>query len=182
MSNLIITPPLIGTNLFNSKYEHDYRWCTIPISIINTGKTVIENYKLEIIVEWDKVDEISDRFHYLTNIMMDQATVARINASREAKREVFHSTEYCDVIEYRPKDTVLVQSDHRTFEIAVKPKDNIQNLTIKWTLYSRNYKKKGNLIVNVNPKFEDKQEIIEVDKLSELKEDHIVISPKIVEE
>lgn len=182
LSNLIITPPLIGTNLFNSKYEHDYRWCTIPISIINTGKTVIENYKLEIIVEWDKVDEISDRFHYLTNIMMDQATVARINASREAKREVFHSTEYCDVIEYRPKDTVLVQSDHRTFEIAVKPKDNIQNLTIKWTLYSRNYKKKGNLIVNVNPKFEDKQEIIEVDKLSELKEDHIVISPKIVEE
>ena len=182
LSNLLITPPLLGNNLFNPKYEHDYRWCTIPISITNTGKTVIENYKLEVIIEWDKVDEISDKFHYLNNIMMDQAAVARINASREAKREVFHSTEYCDVIEYRPKDPVLVQSDHRTFEIAIKPKNNIQNIKINWILYSRNYKKEGNLLINVIPKYEDKQEIIEVDKLSELKEDHVVITPKIIEE
>ena len=168
--------------MFNPKYEHDYRWCTIPISITNTGKTVIENYKLEIIIEWDKVDEISDKFHYFNNIMMDQSAVARINASREAKREVFHSTEYCDVIEYRPKDPVLVQSDHRTFEIAIKPKNNIQNIKINWILYSRNYKKEGNLLINVIPKYEDKQEIIEVDKLSELKEDHVVITPKIIEE
>ena len=182
LSNLLITPPLLGNNLFNPKYKHDYRWCTIPISITNTGKTVIENYKLEIIIEWDKVDEISDKFHYFNNIMMDQSAVARINASREAKREVFHSTEYCDVIEYRPKDPVLVQSDHRTFEIAIKPKNNIQNIKINWILYSRNYKKEGNLLINVIPKYEDKQEIIEVDKLSELKEDHVVITPKIIEE
>ena len=182
LSNLLITPPLLGNNLFNPKYKHDYRWCTIPISITNTGKTVIENYKLEIIIEWDKVDEISDKFHYLNNIMMDQAAVARINASREAKREVFHSTEYCDVIEYRPKDPVLVQSDHRAFEIAIKPKDNVQSIKVMWILYSRNYKKEGELILNVEPKFEDKKEKIEVDNIDELKENEVIILPKIVEE
>jgi len=182
LSNLLITPPLLGNNLFNPKYKHDYRWCTIPISITNTGKTVIENYKLEIIIEWDKVDEISDKFHYLNNIMMDQAAVARINASREAKREVFHSTEYCDVIEYRPKDPVLVQSDHRAFEIAIKPKDNVQSIKVMWVLYSRNYKKEGGLILNVEPKFEDKKENVEVDNIDELKENEVIILPKIVEE
>ncbi len=182
LSNLLITPPLLGNNLFNPKYKHDYRWCTIPISITNTGKTVIENYKLEIIIEWDKVDEISDKFHYLNNIMMDQAAVARINASREAKREVFHSTEYCDVIEYRPKDPVLVQSDHRAFEIAIKPKDNVQSIKVMWVLYSRNYKKEGELILNVEPKFEDKKEKVEVDNIDELKDNEVIILPKIVEE
>ena len=181
LSNLLITPPLLGNNLFNPKYKHDYRWCTIPISITNTGKTVIENYKLEIIIEWDKVDEISDKFHYLNNIMMDQAAVARINASREAKREVFHSTEYCDVIEYRPKDPVLVQSDHRAFEIAIKPKDNVQSIKIMWVLYSRNYKKEGELLLNVEPKFEDKKEKVEVDNIDELKENEVIILPKIIE-
>lgn len=182
LSNLLITPPLLGNNLFNPKYKHDYRWCTIPISITNTGKTVIENYKLEIIIEWDKVDEISDKFHYLNNIMMDQAAVARINASREAKREVFHSTECCDVIEYRPKDPVLVQSDHRAFEIAIKPKDNVQSIKVMWVLYSRNYKKEGELILNVEPKFEDKKEKVEVDNIDKLKENEVIILPKIVEE
>lgn len=63
-------------NVFNPPSKHDYRWCTIPISITNTGKTVIENYKLEVIIGWDKVDEISNKFHYLNNIMMVQAAVA----------------------------------------------------------------------------------------------------------
>lgn len=177
-----ITPPPLASDFFHSKYKHDYRWCTIPISITNTGKTVIENYKLEVIIEWDKVDEISDKFHYLNNIMMNQAAVARINASREARREVFHSTEYCDVIEYRPKDPILVQSDHRAFEIAIKPKDNVQSIKIMWVLYSRNYKKEGELILNVEPKFEDKKEKVEVDNIDELKEKEVSILPKIVEE
>lgn len=169
-------------DVFYPPSKHDYRWCTIPISITNTGKTVIENYKLEVIIEWDKVDEISDKFHYLNNIMMDQAAVARINASREAKREVFHSRENCYVIEYRPKDPVLVQSDHRTFEIAIKPKDNVQSIKVMWVLYSRNYKKKGELLLNVEPKFEDKKEKVEVDNIDELKENEVIILPKIVEE
>lgn len=162
--------------------EHDKRWCTISINIYNTGKTVIEDYKLSIIIEMENVLEISDNFHYCNSRLMDQAAVAQINAGKDAQREVFKSTEYCDVIEYRPKDRILVQEDHRTFKIAVKPKDNVQSIKVMWVLHSRNYKKKGELILNVEPKFEDKKEKVEVDNIDELKENEVIILPKIVEE
>ncbi|MBM6993538.1 MAG: hypothetical protein I3J02_09800 [Prevotella sp.] len=162
--------------------KHDYRWCTISVNIYNTGKTVIEDYKLSIIIDMENVLEISDKFHYYNSRLMDQAAVAQINARKDAQREVFESTEYCDVIEYRPKDRILVQDDHRTFKIAVKPKDNVQSIKVMWILYSRNYKKEGELILNVEPKFEDKKEKIEVNSIDELKENEVIILPKIVEE
>lgn len=162
--------------------KHDYRWCTISINIYNTGKTVIEDYKLSIIIEMENVLEISDKLHYYNSRLMDQAAVAQINARKDAQREVFESTEYCNVIEYRPKDRILVQDDHRTFKIAVKPKDNVQSIKVMWVLHSRNYKKEGELILNVEPKFEDKKEKVEVDNIDELKENEVIILPKIVEE
>ena len=162
--------------------KHDYRWCTISINIYNTGKTVIEDYKLSIIIEMENVLEISDKFHYYNSRLMDQAAVVQINARKDAQREVFESTEYCNVIEYRPKDRILVQDDHRTFKIAVKPKDNVQSIKVMWVLHSRNYKKEGELILNVEPKFEDKKEKVEVDNIDELKENEVIILPKIVEE
>lgn len=162
--------------------KHDYRWCTISINIYNTGKTVIEDYKLSIIIELENVLGISDNFHYYNSRLMDQAAVAQINAGKDAQREVFKSTEYSNVIEYRPKDRILVQDDHRTFKIAVKPKDNVQSIKVMWVLYSRNYKKEGELLLNVEPKFEDKKEKVEVDNIDELKENEVIILPKIVEE
>lgn len=162
--------------------KHDYRWCTIFINIYNTGKTVIEDYKLSIIIEMENVLEISDKFHYYNSRLMDQAAVVQINARKDAQREVFESTEYCNVIEYRPKDRILVQDDHRTFKIAVKPKNNVQSIKVMWVLHSRNYKKEGELILNVEPKFEDKKEKVEVDNIDELKENEVIILPKIVEE
>ena len=162
--------------------KHDYRWCTISINIYNTGKTVIEDYKLSIIIEMENVLEISDKFHYYNSRLMDQAAVVQINARKDAQREVFESTEYCNVIEYRPKDRILVQDDHRTFKIAVKPKNNVQSIKVMWVLHSRNYKKEGELILNVEPKFEDKKEKVEVDNIDELKENEVIILPKIVEE
>lgn len=162
--------------------KYDYRWCTISINIYNTGKTVIEDYKLSIIIEMENVLEISDKFHYYNSRLMDQAAVAQINARKDAQREVFESTDYCNVIEYRPKDRILVQDDYRTFKIAVKPKDNVQSIKVMWVLYSRNYRKEGELILNVEPKFEDKKEKVEVDNIDELKENEVIILPKIVEE
>lgn len=162
--------------------KHDYRWCTISINIYNTGKTVIEDYKLSIIIEMENVLELSDKFHYYNSRLMDQAAVAQINARKDAQREVFESTEYCNVIEYRPKDRILVQDDHRTFKIAVKPKNNVQSIKVMWVLHSRNYKKEGEPILNVEPKFEDKKEKVEVYNIDELKENEVIILPKIVEE
>lgn len=70
---------------------------------------------LSIIIEIEKVLGISDKFHYYNSRFMNQTAVVQINTRKDAQREVFESTEYCDVIEYRPKDRILVQDDQRTF-------------------------------------------------------------------
>ena len=67
--------------------KHDYRWCTISINIYNTGKTVIEDYKLSIIIEMENVLEISDKFRYYNSRLMDQAAVAQINARKMLKEK-----------------------------------------------------------------------------------------------
>jgi len=46
----------------------DYRWCTIPINIINTGDTVIEDYKLELIFDANSILAIDDKFHYVNRV------------------------------------------------------------------------------------------------------------------
>ena len=71
-------------------------------------------------------------------------------------------------------------SSNIVLEFAIKPKDNVQSIKVMWILYSRNYKKEGELLLNVEPKFEDKKEKVEVDNIDELKENEVIISPKIV--
>ena len=160
----------------------DYRWCTIPINIINTGDTVIEDYKLELIFDANSILAIDDKFHYVNSMLMNQAAVAQINASKEAKREVFESSEYRNVIIFKPIEKNLVQTDHKTFSVGVKPKDGVSEIKISWVVKSRDYKKAGTLLLKVNPQYKDKKVNIEVENESELKEPEIIIEPKIVEE
>jgi len=169
-------------NIINPRCKVDYRWCTIPINIKNIGATVIEDYKLELMFEPDKISDIDDKFHHLNNWHMNPAVVAQINASKDAKREVFESSEYSNVIEYRPLKSILVQTDYRTFQIGIKPKDKIDQFELKWIVKSRNYSKKGTLHIKVTPEYENKKTYIEVETANELKETEIIIEPKIVEE
>jgi len=144
--------------------------------------TVIEDYKLELIFDADSILAIDDKFHYVNNVFMNQAAVAQINASNEAKREVFESSEYRNVIIFKPIEKNLVQTDHRTFSVGVKPKDGVSEIKISWVVKSHDYQKTGTLLLKVNPLYEDKKVNIEVENESELKEPEVVIEPKIVEE
>jgi hypothetical protein len=163
------------------KRKIDYRWCTIPINIKNVGSTVIEDYKLDLSFERDKIEDLDDKYRAFNSRLMDQAAVAQINGNREKQREVFESSEFEGVIEYRPLETVLVQSDHRTFEIGVKPKNNVDVIKVDWTVKSRNYKKTGELILKVVPKYDDQVCITEVEDDCDLKPDEVIIEPKIIE-
>lgn len=159
--------------------EKDYRWCSIPITIENSGATVIDDYKLSLIFDSDEVEDIDDNFRYLNNKWMDQATVAQINNAKDSHREVFISNEYDNVIVYSPRNSILVQKDHVTFEIKVMPKSHlIQKINIRWEMFSRNYSKSGEIHVNVNPSFESKSENIFVDKIEDVKQPEEEIRPK----
>ena len=113
---------------------------------------------------------------------MDQAMVAQINASKDAKREVFESLEYSNVIEFRPIDPILVQTDKKSFKVKVKPKIMSGEIKIDWDFKSQNYRKEGTLLLKVTPLYEDKKIDIEVEDCNQLKDSEVIIEPKIIEE
>lgn len=167
-------------DIMHPKIKKDYRWCTVQLKVCNIGSTVIEDYKIELWLDPKKIDKISDRFRYFNpGLFIDQSVVAIENQKRDEQRAVFMSEVYRNVVEYRPIKPILVQDDCIRFEIGIKPMDNVSTINIVWTLKSRNYKKDGELLVNVCPKYENKIERIEVD--SE-RGTEIEIKPKIIEE
>lgn len=174
----IITPLF---NPLNPPSRINYTWCKIPINIMNTGSTVIEDYKLYLTFEPNKIEDLDDMLDYLYAPFMNQAAVAQINTSKQTKREVFESSEYSNVIEYHPLDKILVQNDSKRFKMQVKPKQNVDKICVYWSVKSRNYQKDGHLLLSVIPIFEDRTKNVEVFDIKDLKETEIIIEPKILE-
>jgi archaellum component FlaF (FlaF/FlaG flagellin family) len=165
------------------KTKYDHRWCTIPLKIYNTGSTVIEDYKLRILFDGDKVEKLDDKFQYFNpGPLYDQVIVSNENSKRDRGRQIFKSKEYFNVIEFIPTNRILVQDDTESFKIGVKSKDGIKEIDVTWILKSRDFKKTGKLLIKVLPEYEDKREIIEVETVEEVKDNEIVIIPKITEE
>jgi hypothetical protein len=66
--------------------------------------------------------------------------------------------------------------------VGIIPKDNIEEIAVTWLLKSRDFKKEGKLKLKINPHYEEKREIIEVENPNEVKEPEIILTPKITEE
>lgn len=177
-----IVVPNIGLSIlpWNQRSKTDKRWCKLHIHIENTGNTVIKNPKVKILFRPDDVEDISDRFSYLNAWGIDEAAKAQINASRDAKRELFQT--YSNEIEYRPKENVFLQTDERNFTISIIPKDGVMELPLIWEFLCEDYQKKGSLTINVQPVIEDIIKTKVVNDLVELKPDEVTIAPKIIEE
>lgn len=165
---------------WNEPQRYDKRWCKLHIHIENTGSTVIRSPKLIVFFRPEDIEKVSDRFSYCNNFLIDSATKAQINASRDAKREVFQT--YKNEIEYRPKESTFVQNDERDFTISIIAADGVTQLLLGWKFLCEDYQKEGYLTINVEPVFEENTETIVVFSKDHLKPDEEIISPKIVEE
>ena len=98
---------------------------------------------------------------------------------RKESREAFKT--YKNVIEYRPKEIVFVQTDVREFSVRIKPTDGITEIPLFWKFLCEDYQKEGVLIINVEPKIEEKTEVVTVYNEDDIKQDEVKISPKIIE-
>ena len=168
------------TNPFQTKYKHDYRWCSINIQIENIGSTVIRSPKLRLWFDPKEFIDIDDKFNYCNSFVLSDSAKAQINSQRERNRELFQT--YSNVIEYRPKESVFVQNDYRVITISIKPRDEIKEVYIYWTFLCEDYNKEGKLKINVVPKYDIKKKEVTVEKLSDMKGDEMKIIPKIIEE
>ena len=165
--------------MWNRPSKIDKRWCKLRIQIVNTGRTVIKTPKLQVFFRQEDIEDIDDRFYYCNEPLMNEAAKAQINASRDAKREVFQI--YSNGVEYRPKENVFVQKDDRLFSISIIPREGKKSMPLIWRFLCEDYQKEGFLTVNVEPAIEERTKTIEVEKEDELKPDEVVMEPKIVQ-
>ena len=165
---------------FNPPKKIDIRCCILHIRSENTGIPVINTTKLIVSFRPEDIVEIDDDFYYFNAFGIDEAAKAQINASRDAKREVYQT--YKNQLEYRPKNSVFVQKDYRDFYMSVIPADGIKEFSLIWKFLCEDYQKDGVLTINVEPQIEEHIKTIEVHDESELKPDEISLAPKVVEE
>lgn len=163
---------------WNQHREIDKTWCDLDIRIENVGSTVIKNSKLILHFRADDIIEIDDNFHYCNDLLVNDVPKAQINKRKDANREVFQT--YKNEIEYRPKETVFVQTDRREFSISLKPTDGVTFIPLYWNFLCEDYRKEGALIINVEPKVEERTKVITVYDEDELKSDEVKVSPKII--
>ena len=178
-SQLGITYAHVSPPTLRPPQKIDKRWCRLDLRIENIGSTVIRNSKLLLHFLPDDIIEISDRFSYCNDVLINEVARAQINATLKAEREVYKT--YRNEVEYRPKEYVFVQKDYREFSISVKPADGITQLQVFWRFLCEDYQKEGILIINVEPKLEEKINLVVVNDKSKVKPDEIELLPKIIE-
>lgn len=165
-------------DILEGKRKYDERWCTVEFEFENSGDTVIRNMKMYIWFNNDTIINISDRFHYLNDWRIEPAISAQVNSQKDSCREVFK--EYQNAIEYRPKKMAFVQGDKTHFKIGLLPADGVTKIPVYWKLLSEDYSDKGELTINVEPKYEEDVQIVEVDSPKDLKDDEVLIRPKTI--
>ena len=178
LKNLMSQDVGVSVMPWNRTRHIDKRWCKLNIRIENTGKTVIKTPKLVVFFQPKDIVEIDDDFCYCNDWGINEAVKAQINAERDAKREVFQT--YKNQLEYRSKNSVLVQKDYRDFHMSIIPADGIKVLFLIWHFLCEDYQKKGFLTIKVEPKIEEYVKTIEVYEESELRPDEVSIKAKIV--
>lgn len=123
------------------RYEDWEQYCWFELTIKNTGKKVIEDYKIELEFEgeFEKVGtEKPDVFNY-------KIFKSNVKSYSNCNRSL-----YID-----PYEPVLVPSDgFTTSGLYIKPTIAIETeVMIKWKLLSRDFEDCGELVVSVMPKY-----------------------------
>lgn len=145
-------------------------WDTFEIIIQNDGTEALDDYKLYIYPEESKTRGLTAFLGSpLTHIFEMQHSSVYVN--KEEKYAL-----------YKPKDnSPLLPKENRSFDLHILTLRKKNKIKLKYELFSRNYHKDGEIILNVDPKFEEKEEIIWVESQLELKESKIFRKDRIEE-
>jgi hypothetical protein len=182
-----LSPNLFGTLLKTTENlkqalsfpaKVDYRWVKLYIRVDNIGNTVISDYKLYLNFEEEGIEETSTMIHYPDFRLTDFQKEAIYNRI-EKTQEVYKYSD-CEDLFIEPKERILVQTDSRSFKIGIKPKDGASKIIMHWDFKSKDYNKQGTIVINVEPLIEEREQIIQVNTIKELKDEEFVLEPKII--
>lgn len=159
----------------------NYSWCDLFFRITNIGSTALFDYHLIVGIEQTS-GVLSCCINYNNNYMLNAVERTYVNNKIDSERELFYSKEYSDALEYRPKNTKLVQGETKSFKARFLPDINKPSVKIIWFFLSNGYKKTGKIEINVKHEIEDFENIIYVDTEQELKPDEVSVNHKIIEQ
>lgn len=157
-ANSFLTNIQIPT-LFAEPKVYDGRWCDISIKVENIGSTTIEDYVLKVRFG-SIIQDVKNDVHFCNNYMINAVVRESINQRELDNQEVFYSNEYSNGLECRPKKTVLVERDTKTFNISILPTIMEGNTVMYWEFLSRSYSKKGELPIYIEAQYFE-NEIVE---------------------
>jgi len=154
-------PTIYGSNEINKS------WCTLEITVKNTGNVTLENWYLKLKI--DEAKKISDGFY--VDFLMSETT-RKMHYDNRTLWAYKDSNEFL----YDPLDKEpLIQKSSRTFEIMFIPNFEQKHMGISWELLARDFDKSEKLEVELQPEYEEKIKYIEVDKDDHFKEDNVEI-------
>ncbi|CDN30496.1 hypothetical protein BN938_0391 [Mucinivorans hirudinis] len=151
----------------------DLSWCEVELTIENIGSSVIHDYMVKLTFESVYPFNIDDDFG-------GKAKTGVAAISGIALTRYVDVNETFNLVEYRPKQNRLVQTDRSTFSFYIKPETEEQEIQIKWEVKSANYSKSGILVLESKYcyiKRYSKDTIADID----LDADGIIIEPVIKE-
>lgn len=152
-------PSIFGSNEVNKS------WCSLKITIKNTGNVTLENWYLKLKI--DNAKKVSDGFYI--DFLMSDHTKKMLYDSRTLWR-------YEDTNEflYEPLNSEpLIQKSSRTIEIFFISHFDQSYMGISWELLARDYDKSGKLDVKLDPTFKEEIKYVQVSNDEHFKEDNI---------
>lgn len=144
-------------------------WTSFTINFKNTGSEVIEDYKLYIYPEENKI-------RGLTGVL--GGVLEKLNFYKHSHVYVNEEEKYAV---YSSNDNKpLIQKDSRSFDLHILANHDIYQLKLKYELLARNFNDDGELILNVDPVFDTKEQTIWVDDEILLEEDSVTYEDNMV--
>lgn len=169
---------LLNNVLFSKTWRIDKRRSKVPLILCNEGDADLQNIKLEIIIENEKIEKLDGPIQYNNDPYLNDTIRAELNRQKSEDQEVFEYRKN-EGIKFIPKHTPIVRNDSRCFHFYIIPKQDVENIMLHWRLYATDYNAEGYLCIKVEPKIIDKVQTIEVEKEEELLPTTIKIVPNI---
>ncbi|WP_426473380.1 hypothetical protein [Chryseobacterium balustinum] len=139
-----------------------YIWgrnCWLKLRIKNSGKSVIEDFKIELDFDGD-FEEVGAESK---NVLLEPYFINNVKEYKNSNKALY----------IKPKESILVPEEYfftGNFFISPKVGENVE-VTVKWKLISRNFTDSGNLLIKIKPLYYTVYTEIEVNCIEDEREE-----------
>lgn len=151
-----------------NKNKISLSYCPIKLLLVNTGNIVIENWKTHFQLE----GECKFLGNYNKDNQKDNFSINIIYPSSQIS--------YSNLKFSKNSLTPLIQKDFVVIDLWILPLSKEYNVVLNWEILARDFNKKGNLNIKIQPKIESRILTSEVEYQYEIKESETNTEEKII--